>query len=287
VFVDGTWSQAQTLLRINPRLDDLPCYRLEPSVLDRYRIRGEPAPHCMSTLEAIAAALSIVEPDLEGLDALLLRFDAMVARQLALRADPHPRLRNAPKPKARPIPRAFLDAEDVVLAYAEVSKAPDERREILYLVALEISGSRFFACAARPAHRPSDAKVASAGLTHEMIEDGVPQAELLERWRTFRGSSVVAAWSQSTVDRLGADVMLKAAYTNLTSSPSGAIEDVLEREGLERVTTPFIGRAGAVMGALVPIARWLRLTPRSGCDRRRGPGAPPETSRHPRGPSPG
>src|SRR5688572_8249283 len=67
VFLDGTWAQARTLYRINPVLRSLPRYRIVPRVQGRYQIRSEPELDCTSTIEAIAEALAIVEPSLEGI----------------------------------------------------------------------------------------------------------------------------------------------------------------------------------------------------------------------------
>ena len=82
VLVDGTWSTAKKLALQCPVLSKLPRVALTPSQPGNYRIRREPAPHCLATIEAAAQALEILE-DAPGLGAPLLRaFDAMVERQL-------------------------------------------------------------------------------------------------------------------------------------------------------------------------------------------------------------
>jgi DTW domain-containing protein YfiP len=81
VVLDGTWSQARRLYRDNPQLADLPHVQLTPARPSRYRIRAEPAPHCLSTIEAIALALSVLEPGTPGLGRMLDGFLAMVDDQ--------------------------------------------------------------------------------------------------------------------------------------------------------------------------------------------------------------
>src|SRR5688572_7841982 len=61
--LDGTWWQAKKLFQLNPELAKLPRYGLSPQSPSRYRIRREPAQHCVSTIEAIAQALELLEPD--------------------------------------------------------------------------------------------------------------------------------------------------------------------------------------------------------------------------------
>jgi DTW domain-containing protein len=87
VMVDGTWPQARKLLRDNPWIAALPRVCLRPSRPGNYRIRREPRPECLSTIEAIVEALRILEPETVGLDALLEAFYTMIDRQIGLAAD--------------------------------------------------------------------------------------------------------------------------------------------------------------------------------------------------------
>ncbi|MBI5495418.1 MAG: DTW domain-containing protein [Deltaproteobacteria bacterium] len=105
VILDGTWWQARKLWRMNPALHALPAYRLDPAEPGRYRIRREPAAHCLSTIEAVAALLAVVERDGQDWPALLRPFDAMVEKQLEHARSPHPRHlgRTTPRvPRLRP-----------------------------------------------------------------------------------------------------------------------------------------------------------------------------------------
>ena len=82
VVLDGTWSQAAKLLKLNPFLRALPQYRLAPSKPSDYRIRREPADHCVATVEALALVLGALEGDLARFASLLRLFEEMVGTQL-------------------------------------------------------------------------------------------------------------------------------------------------------------------------------------------------------------
>src|SRR3954470_1393768 len=82
VVIDGTWWQASKLFKQNPFLHALPRYALAPSEESRYRIRREPAAHCLSTIEALEAALVVLEEQPSGFPELLKPFDTMVETQL-------------------------------------------------------------------------------------------------------------------------------------------------------------------------------------------------------------
>jgi DTW domain-containing protein YfiP len=88
VVVDGTWPTARKLVRDNAWLQELPRVRLCPTAPGRYRIRRAPRPAFqLSTVEAVVAALRILEPDTHGFDDLLAAFDRMIERQIALARD--------------------------------------------------------------------------------------------------------------------------------------------------------------------------------------------------------
>lgn len=83
VLLDATWFNAKKMHEAHAWLRVLPHVRLTPAGPSRYRIRREPKPHYIGTLEAIVDALRILEPQTCGLDGLLRTFDAMIARQAA------------------------------------------------------------------------------------------------------------------------------------------------------------------------------------------------------------
>lgn len=65
VVVDGTWRKAAKILHLNPRLSALPRFHFADPPRSRYVIRKAPADHHLSTAEATAHLLRIVEPTLD------------------------------------------------------------------------------------------------------------------------------------------------------------------------------------------------------------------------------
>jgi DTW domain-containing protein len=101
IVLDGTWSQAAKLYRANAWLGALPHYALAPAAPSRYRIRLAPRPSYLSTIEAIVAALAVLEPETPGLADLIAAFDAMIDAQAVWR-------HHAPRRQLRKIRRRAL-----------------------------------------------------------------------------------------------------------------------------------------------------------------------------------
>jgi DTW domain-containing protein len=84
VVIDGTWHHATKMLRENPALAALPRISVEPDgVGEGYGdLRREPAPHCLSTIEAVALALGALERDPARFEPMRAAFRRMVEQQL-------------------------------------------------------------------------------------------------------------------------------------------------------------------------------------------------------------
>ncbi|SDH42334.1 DTW domain-containing protein YfiP [Pseudomonas flavescens] len=82
VIPDGTWRKARKLLHLNPALAALPRVGLEHVPPSRYRLRKAPMQGSLSTLEAIVAALNVLEAPADY-RALLKPFDALIEGQIA------------------------------------------------------------------------------------------------------------------------------------------------------------------------------------------------------------
>lgn len=79
VVLDATWSQARRMFRKIEALRGLPILRLPEAPMPAQRLRESPAPGAVSTIEAIARALRMLEGD--GAAAPLERlFEVAVAR---------------------------------------------------------------------------------------------------------------------------------------------------------------------------------------------------------------
>jgi DTW domain-containing protein YfiP len=87
VFLDATWSQARRMYRKLGGLRGLPILRLPDAPMPAGRLRESPEPGFVSTIEAIARALRLVEGDLvatplEALFELAVSRAAMTGRTL-------------------------------------------------------------------------------------------------------------------------------------------------------------------------------------------------------------
>ena len=82
--IDGTWVQAEKMLAANPRLAALPRVTLGAPATSGYgALRREPAPHCLSTVEAVALVLGELEGAPERYAPMRAAFRRMVELQLA------------------------------------------------------------------------------------------------------------------------------------------------------------------------------------------------------------
>lgn len=66
VVLDGTWAQARQMAHRIPRLSGLPRLALSPPAMAVTRLRQPPHPEGMSTIEAIATALTRLEGEAVG-----------------------------------------------------------------------------------------------------------------------------------------------------------------------------------------------------------------------------
>lgn len=88
LVVDGTWLQAEKMLAANPALAALPRVAVAAPEPSGYGgLRREPAPHCLSTLEAVAWALGELEGAPERFEPMRAAFRRAVELQLACSRD--------------------------------------------------------------------------------------------------------------------------------------------------------------------------------------------------------
>jgi DTW domain-containing protein YfiP len=89
IIPDGSWRQASRAVRRIPGLEEVERVKLPPGPPSRYRLRNEPRPECVSTFEAAARALGVLEgAELRaGLEA---DFERMVDRALFSRGQMTP-----------------------------------------------------------------------------------------------------------------------------------------------------------------------------------------------------
>ncbi len=233
--LDGTWDQAHRMLRDSPWLQTFTRVSLQPKQPGRYLVRKEPRGECLSTLEAVLAALSLLEPNTPGLSALLAAFDAMNEQQVArCHAAGHNPRRSSPRKAAAPsLPSVLRDEPGrVVVVWGEVH--PRANRCSPYALA-QWSATRLT--------EPLE--------TFEAIGD--TGALLRERWATYlRANDVVLAWNTRTLrwgkqaGLLDSGLMLKGICANYFRTPIGHVGETIA--SLNVPPTPLLqvtGRGGA------------------------------------------
>lgn len=80
IIPDGTWSQAVKCFRRESGLQNIQCVKLPPGMPGRYRLRKSSSEDRLSTYEAIARALGIIENNEETRINMEVVFDMMVER---------------------------------------------------------------------------------------------------------------------------------------------------------------------------------------------------------------
>lgn len=217
IVIDGTWSQAKALLRVNPALLALPKVTLRPSAPGNYRIRKEPDAAFLSTVEAVSQTLEAWEG--ESYRALLRPFEFLVDRQVAAAA-------TAPRFKARrqrrdptfPELAPLLDQRKrAVVLYAEANRHPRHLRpegapELVHLVALRLPSSAAEVPDAldivlRPRRRMAPDLGARLGLPDQALVQGRTVAEAKAAFAAFFDprSDLLCTWGQGARDVLAAD----------------------------------------------------------------------------------
>jgi DTW domain-containing protein len=274
VVLDGTWWQAKKLFQKNPELAALPRYSLSPSAPSRYRIRREPALHCISTIEAIGEALALLEPSGFDREALLRPFDAMVEHQLR-----YAEVRNArrhlgfrERPRKPRVPKLLFEREaDLVVVYGEANAWPrgaeiGGNAEIVHWVAERVkTGERLEAFVA-PRRALSPSFGAHTRIAPERVLAGETFAQFKERWQAFsRPTDLLAGWGFYASERLVAEgvalpelrVDLRELARRQLRKKTGEVA-ACARELSAPVDVPWAaGRSGERLSAAVAVTRAL------------------------------
>ncbi len=276
VVIDGTWNQAHRMHRDNPWVAALPCYTLPPGQQGRYRIRRAPRQECLSTLEAVVQALRLLEPDLQGTEALEQAFDAMIDGQIAAasRITVQPRARRPRQGPARPIPEALLAAgERVVVVYAEAAPLAGDRRgprEPIRISAVDLAGERVFDRLVTPRVAPDDYQMAKLGLTTAELRAARPHDESLRAFRAFCAGRVLVAWSPWTHAWLAEGVtdapafLLKGVWANVDRSRIPALDLLVDGLQLPVPDLGLAGRAGERLAQALAMAQHVLRDRRDG-----------------------
>lgn len=280
VVLDGTWWQAQKLLKANPALAALPRLSLTPPGPSVYgQIRREPADHCVATLEAIAQVLGHLEGDPARFATLLAPLAAMVKSQLTFATEvADHRHRRSPVGRERrdPVPALLRErAADVVCVHGEANAwprlHPDRTRpEIVHWLARRIATADTFESVLAPRGRLAPSTCHHIGLSPEALAAGESWDAFTARWQAFlRPSDVVVVWGIFPLATLAADglrlpnrpIDLRSIAGNVLRRRPGTVEECALQMELPTPQPWGAGRGGLRLAGLCAVVEKLRARP--------------------------
>lgn len=273
VVLDGTWWQAKKLFQHNPELARLPRYSLSPSEPSRYRIRREPAEHCVSTIEAIGEALALLEPGGFNRERWLKPFDAMVEHQLHYAESRGERrhLAYRDRPRKPRLPQLLLEREgDLVVGYGEANAWPKGSAlgadaEVLHWVAERVTTGERFEALLAPRRPLSPSFELHARIAPELVVTGESFESFKARWSAFaRPDDLLLGWGFYASERLVAEGLsfperldLRMLARRQLRKKTGEVAACAHELGVEPPVPWAHGRAGERLTAAVAVTRAL------------------------------
>jgi DTW domain-containing protein YfiP len=274
VVIDGTWWQASKLFKQNPFLHSLPRYGLAPNEESRYRIRREPAAHCLSTIEALEAALGVLEGRPRGFPELLKPFDTMVETQLDFIArENRPRHRRGSEPRVRPLVAPVLDErpESIVIGYGEANAWPygspgEHVPEVVHWAAIRPATGERFEAYVVPSGPLAPSFEAHSKLVAASIQAGQQRAEFARHLSAFlRPNDVLASWGFYASELLRTEGValpqlldLREAAIHALGRRVGQLGDYVTALGVCPELPWAAGRTGVRLAAIEALATRLR-----------------------------
>lgn len=278
VVIDGTWWQASKLFKLNPILQALPRYGLAPSAESRYRIRREPAAHCLSTIEALEAALALLERRPGGYPELLKPFDTMVETQLDFVNREHrPRHRRSAEPRVRPLVASALSErpEALVIGYGEANAWPygsagSHPPEVVHWAAVRPATGERFEAYVVPTGPLAPSFEAHSKLVAARIQNGEARADFARRLSAFwRPDDVLVSWGFYASELLRGEGIvipprldLREAAIHALGRRVGQLGDYLTALGTAPQVPWAAGRTGARLAAMEALVERLRFARR-------------------------
>jgi hypothetical protein len=272
VVVDGTWPLAKKVIRESRVLGQLPRLGFVPTRPGNYRIRKEPAEHCLSTIEAVVEVLSQLERDPSRFSPMLRAFDLMVDRQIE-----HAERRSGPSrykvhkgPPSSRVPTLIRErSQDLVTVYAEANARGRDVRihlpELVHLVAERLASGERFEAVIAPRHPLAENTPFHLALEAERLLNGEAVAQAMDRFEAFlRPDDVLAGWGLFWWTLLRAERPLEYARTDLRQATADVLRQKVQgpdegaaRFGGEGLAPLGQGRAGRRLAALSHVARAL------------------------------
>jgi DTW domain-containing protein YfiP len=295
VVLDGTWHHAKTLLRENPWLHAFPKVAFSPERPGEYRIRSEPREDYVSTIEALAQALAILEADAPGeraqpgtsdrFDALMVPFRAMVDIQLDYIArGSAPRKRKNRRhlaASASRLPPALLSSS-LVCVMGEANAwfsdrsigGPAYPHELVHLCATRLAPSTHadtqatmsFEHIVQPRFPLAASPTKHALLTEQQLRDGVTIETCIESGRQWINTDedvrcICGHYTLGLLQREGMPlptriIDIRKVAGEYIKGSTGSAEDLIAKFDLAWQSQGQ-GRGGQRLGMLIAITQWL------------------------------
>ena len=277
VVLDGTWWQARKLLRLNPAIAGLPRVAFLPNKPSGYLIRREPADFCVSTIEALAEVLTVLEPEGVPFARLLDPFHAMVARQKWFQAEVHTSRHNFSR-RERTSPRNKLAARlaaiwsRIVCVHGEANAWPRhhperEEPETVHWVAHRPATAETFEAVMAPRQPLAHATPDHVELSRERLRSGGSVQQWHDAWTGFtRPDDILVMWGTYYRDLAAADGLplavpsmnLRDEVSRLLGLRFGTVEQSMATLGATPAPLALPGRGGRRLAALVGALESLR-----------------------------
>ncbi|MBI3182500.1 MAG: DTW domain-containing protein [Myxococcales bacterium] len=214
IVIDGTWVQARKVLERNAVLRRLPRVGLRPERPGNYRIRREPAAHCLSTIEAVVEVLGELEGEPARFQPILRAFDAMVEAQLAHAASGSPQRRKRRRQRERrpPVSKELVSRwPDLVAVYAEANahaagSAASGPAELVQLVATRLASGARFEVFIAPRRQLAEGTPFHLAVPASRLLAGEDIGSAMARWASFvRPADLLCTWGSYPLDLLRAE----------------------------------------------------------------------------------
>lgn len=273
VVLDGTWWQAKKLFQQNPELAALPRYSLSPQSPSRYRIRREPALHCISTIEAIGEALSVLEPGGFDREALLQPFDVMVEHQLhyAEARGSRRHLAYRDRPRKPRLPKLLLEREaELVVGYGEANAWAKGSplggdAEVVHWAAERVATGERFEALIAPRRELSPSFELHTRVGARAVLAGESFGSFVERWQRFsRPTDLLLGWGFYASERLAAEGVelpermdLRMLARRQLKQKTGEVAACAAALGAKLPAPWALGRTGERLAAALAVTRAL------------------------------
>ena len=277
IVLDGTWWQARKLLKLNPALGRLPRVAFRPQARSAYIIRRQPDDFCVSTIEALAEVLEVLEPEGGRFERLLDPFHAMVERQRWFQAEVHASRHQSARravvlPGAALAARLAADWPRLVCVHGEANAWPRqhvERQEpeTVHWIAHRPATAETFEAVMAPRRVLAPATPEHVELPPERLRAGGTVRDWHDAWIDFtRPDDILVMWGTFYRDLASADGLplvfpslnLRTEASRLLRRRVGTVEKALASLGATPAPLGLPGRGGRRLAALVGALESLR-----------------------------